>query len=150
MKGLEIRQFRLEDTDAVLNVWRACGVLERDRRPRITIQKKLAHSPESFFIGVLSGEVVATVLVGYDGLRGWIYRLAVRPALQRKGIGRRMVEHAEAWLRGQGCIRVKLQVEPGGPEAVAFYRRLGYEVQELIDMSKWLEAEDGSTAAENA
>ena len=142
MKGIEIRQFVIEDTDAVLEVWSLAGMTTPERNPRADIQKKLRHSPESFFVGVLEGKVVATVMVGYDGHRGWIYSLAVRPDLQRKGIGRQMMEEAENWLRQHGCPRVKLQVDEARGDVAGVCRKLGYEVQPLVSMAKWFRVSD--------
>ncbi len=142
MKGIEIRPFVIEDTDAVLAVWSLAGMTTPHRNPRSDIQKKLRHSPESFFVGTLEGKVVATVMVGYDGHRGWIYSLAVTPDLQRKGIGSQMMEHAESWLRQQGCPRAKLQVDEARGDVTGFYRQLGYEVQPLVSMAKWFRVSD--------
>ena len=142
MKGIEIRQFVIEDTDGVLVVWSLAGMTTPERNPRADIQKKLRHSPESFFVGTLEGKVVATVMVGYDGHRGWIYSLAVTPDLQRKGIGSQMMEEAENWLRQHGCTRAKLQVDEARGDVTGFYRKLGYEVQPLVSMAKWFRASD--------
>jgi ribosomal protein S18 acetylase RimI-like enzyme len=136
MKGLSIAPFVIEDTDAVLDVWQQTGLPGARVNPRAAIQKKLKFQPESFFVGRLDGKLVTTVMAGYDGHRGWLYMLAVLPAYQRRGIGSAMAEHAENWLRQLGCTRVKLQVEPGKPGPVEFYRRLGYETQQLLDMVK--------------
>ena len=142
MKGIEIRPFVIEDTDAVLEVWNLAGMTTPDRNPRSDIQKKLRHSPESFFVGTLEGKVVATVMVGYDGHRGWIYSLAVTPDLQRKGLGTQMMERAESWLRQQGCTRAKLQVDEARGDVTGFYRKHGYEVQPLVSMAKWFRVSD--------
>ncbi len=142
MKGLEIRAFVIEDTDAVLDVWGQAGMTAPNRNPRSDIQKKLRHSPESFFVGKVEGKVVATVMVGYDGHRGWIYKLAVMPDQQRKGIGTRMMEHAENWLRQQGCLRVKLEVQQDRAAVTQFYEKLGYDVRPLISMAKWFRVSD--------
>jgi ribosomal protein S18 acetylase RimI-like enzyme len=151
MKGLVIRPFKIEDTDGVLAVWASAGIPPDGRNQRADIQKKLRHSPDSFFIGVFEGTVAAAVIAGYDGHRGWIYRLAVRPEFQRRGIGSAMVEHAESWLRQQGCPKMKLQIEPGRADVVEFYRKLGFETQELIDMSKpFRTAVDQAAAEERA
>ncbi|UCG43691.1 MAG: GNAT family acetyltransferase [candidate division WOR-3 bacterium] len=138
MKGLEIAPFLMEHREALLALWQACGILAWDPAPKTTIHKKVSHSPEGFLIGMTEGNLVASLIVGYDGLRGWLYRLAVLPGYRHRGIARALVEHAENWLRDQGCVRVKLQVEPRGQDAVGFYRELGYEQQELLDMHKWL------------
>jgi len=142
LKGIEIRPFVIEDTDAVLEVWSLAGMTTPERNPRADIQKKLRHSPESFFVGVLEGRVVATVMVGYDGHRGWIYSLAVKPDLQRKGIGSQMMEHVENWLRQHGCPRAKLQIDEARSDVAGFYEKLGYEVQPLVSMAKWFRASD--------
>jgi GNAT superfamily N-acetyltransferase len=91
---------------------------------------------------VFEGKVVATAIVGYDGHRGWIYKLAVRPDLQGKGIGTQMMEQAESWLRQQGCLRVKLQIDEARGGVAGFYKNLGYEVQPLISMGKWFRTSD--------
>jgi ribosomal protein S18 acetylase RimI-like enzyme len=137
LKGLTVRRFAIEDTDAVLAVWEATGLLRANPNPRTDIQKKLRHSPDSFFVGLYGGVIAATVMAGYDGHRGWVYRLAVLPDCQRRGIGTAMVEHAESWLRDQGCPRMKLQVDPDRAGVVEFYRKLGFERQELVSMAKW-------------
>jgi ribosomal protein S18 acetylase RimI-like enzyme len=142
LKGVDIRPFVIEDTDQVLEVWSLAGMTTPERNPRADIQKKLRHSPESCFVGVLEGKVVATVMVGYDGHRGWIYSLAVRPDLHRKGIGTQMMEHAESTLRQQGCPRAKLQVDEARGDVTGFYRKLGYEVQALVSMAKWFRVSD--------
>ena len=142
MKGIGIRPFVIEDTDGVLDVWSLAGMTTPERNPRADIQKKLRHSPESFFVGTFEGKVVATVMVGYDGHRGWIYSLAVRPDLQRKGIGSQMMEHAENCLRQHGCPRAKLQIDEARSDVAGFYKKLGYEVQPLVSMAKWFRVSD--------
>jgi ribosomal protein S18 acetylase RimI-like enzyme len=141
MKGVEFRRFRMEDTEGLLALWRDGGIAAREEHPRRTIQKKMNHSPEAFWVAVSDGRVVGSVIAGYDGVRGWLYRLAVSTGYRRRGIGRALVERAEAWLRELGCAKVKLQIEPGDAAAVEFYRKLGYEVQQLVDMSRWLASE---------
>jgi GNAT superfamily N-acetyltransferase len=92
--------------------------------------------------GCFEGKVAATVMVGYDGHRGWIYSLAVRPVLQRKGIGGQMMEQAENWLRQHGCPRAKLQIDEARSDVAGFYKKLGYEVQPLVSMAKWFRVSD--------
>ena len=137
MSGLTKKQVWVDrNLSAVL------GVPEGEQVSYSEIQKKLRHSPHSFFVGTLEDRVVSTVMVGYDGHRGWVYLLAVRPEVQRKGIGRQMMEHAENWLREHGCVKVKLQVEESRGDVTGFYRKLGYEVQPLVSMGKWFRASE--------
>ena len=146
MKGVELRCFRMEDTEGLLALWRECGIAVREDRPRLTIQKKMNHSPEAFWVACVEGRVVASLMAGYDGVRGWLYRLAVLPDFRSRGVGRALVDKAESWLRELGCPKVKLQVEPGDEGPIEFYRRLGYERRDLVDMSRLLASERGGPA----
>lgn len=75
---------------------------------------------------------------GYDGHRGWLYTVAVRPDVQRRGIGRALVQRAEESLAALGCPKVNLQVMTSNAAVVGFYERLGYGVEERISMGKSL------------
>ncbi len=77
-------------------------------------------------------------MVGYDGHRGWINYLAVDPDYRKRGLGRALMVEAELRLLREGCPKVNLQVRATNPEVVAFYRRLGYEIEERVGMGKRL------------
>jgi len=106
--------------------------------PEAVIRRKLGVQRELFLVGELTGKVVATVLAGFDGVRGWIHHLAVAPSLRRRGIATRMMREAESGLAKLGCPKINLQVRPGSTGVVAFYRTLGYEVEERVSMGKRL------------
>ncbi len=91
-----------------------------------------------FFVAVLGDRVVGTVMAGYDGHRGWVYRLAVSPEQRGKGIAGRLVRRAESALAALGCGKVNLQVRAGNEAVVGFYRSLGYEVEERVSLGKEL------------
>jgi hypothetical protein len=80
--------------------------------------------------------VVGTVVAGYDGHRGWLYRVAVDPRVQRRGLGTALVQHAEAALAALGCPKINLQVRTSNVAVIAFYRKLGWEVEELVSLGK--------------
>jgi ribosomal protein S18 acetylase RimI-like enzyme len=75
---------------------------------------------------------------GYDGHRGWVYSLAVRPDLRRRGVGTALMRHVERALADLGCPKVNLQVLASNAATVAFYRGLGYDVEERLSMGKVL------------
>ena len=89
-------------------------------------------------VGEWQGRIVATVMAGFDGHRGWLYRIAVDTAVRRHGFGRQMVEVAERKLSELGCTKINLMVRQTNRQVVAFYHSLGYEVEELIHMGKRL------------
>jgi ribosomal protein S18 acetylase RimI-like enzyme len=78
--------------------------------PNRDIRRKLEVWPEMFLVGLSAGQIIATVMAGYDGHRGWINYLAVHPNHQRSRIGSRMMNEAEICLRAAGCPKINLQV----------------------------------------
>ncbi len=139
-KSLLIRRFRKGDSREVSSLWRL--VFPDDppwNSPDAIIRRKLAVQPDLFWVGVLKEQIVATVMAGYDGNRGWIYHLAVTPELQGRGFGRAMMAEAERHLRSLGCPKVNLQVRASNAGVVAFYQALGYFSEERISMGKRLE-----------
>jgi ribosomal protein S18 acetylase RimI-like enzyme len=141
---IAIRVFEERDTDDVLALWMDCFPEYRDptrpqRNPRRSIENKLAMQPELFFVGVVDGRIAATVMVGYDGHRGWMYSLAVAAPLRGNGYARALVQHAERALAALGCPKLNLQVMANKPEVQNFYAKLGYQADEVISMGKRLE-----------
>jgi ribosomal protein S18 acetylase RimI-like enzyme len=83
-------------------------------------------------------DVAATVMVGHDGHRGWVYYLAVEPSKRHRGLGRRMMQEAEDWLRARGAVKLNLMVRHSNIAALGFYQRLGYEDAEVTVLARWL------------
>ena len=92
-----------------------------------------------FLVGPVGSTLVATVMAGYDGHRGWINYLAVAADSQRRGFGRRLMDEAEARLREMGCPKINLQVRNSNAGVVEFYRAIGYSVDDVLSMGKRLE-----------
>lgn len=124
--SIGIRPFRIGDTDAVVSLWQEVGLTRPWNDPYQDIRRKLTVHPELFFVAE-DGEIVGTVMAGYDGHRGWLYYLASSPSRRGEGIGRRLVEAAEAALLAMGCPKVQLMVRPENGVAQGFYQQLGYE-----------------------
>ncbi len=134
-----IRPYQPEDESAVVALWTRCGLTRPWNDPHKDIRRKLQVRPDFFLVGVLDKRVVATVMVGYDGHRGWIYYLGVAPEHRHKGYGRSLMEQAECLLREENCAKINLLVRTGNEQAIGFYRRLGYAVDEVLSMGKRLE-----------
>src|SRR5512132_962748 len=103
------------------------------------IERKLKVNPEWFLVGIMDGRVVAAVMAGYEGHRGWINYLAVAPEVQRQGLGRQMMAQAEKRLREHGCPKINLQVRTSNTGVIAFYERLGYKSDDVVSLGKRLE-----------
>lgn len=145
---MDIRPFNEADEAAVIDLWHRCGLTRPWNDPARDIRRKLRVRPELFLVGVIGGEVVATVMAGYDGHRGWINYLGVDPKRQQQGLGRAIMAEAERLLAEAGCPKINLQVRTSNVAAIEFYRRLGYAIDDVISLGKRLERDepDASTA----
>lgn len=120
-------------------LWRA--VFPEDpphSRAAIAIPQKLAVQRELFLVAVEGGRVLGTILAGYDGHRGWLYKLAVHPNARRCGIGTKLVHAAEKKLAARGCTKLNLQVRAGNDEATRFWTLMGYAQEPRISMGRSL------------
>ncbi len=136
---MQIRPFDPQDEAAVIALWQRCGLTTPQNNPGKDIRRKLKVSPGMFLVGLVEGTIVATVMAGYEGHRGWINYLAVSPEYQRHGYGRVMMAEAERVLLEAGCPKVNLQVRSTNLGVIEFYRRIGYAVEDRVSMGKRLE-----------
>ena len=136
---IEIRPFLPgDDENAVIALWQECGLTRPHNDPRRDIRRKLLVQGELFLVGLREGRLVASVMAGYDGHRGWLNYLAVHPSCRRQGLGRKLVEEAEARLRTLGCAKINLQVRDDNTQALDFYRRIGFLSDPVVCLGKRL------------
>ena len=133
-----IRAFEAADAAAVIELWRVCGLVRPWNDPATDIERKVADSGELFLVAASGEGVAGCVMAGYDGHRGWLNYLAVDPAQQRSGLGRRLVEAAEDRLRALGCAKVNLQIRDDNAVARGFYEALGYREDPVVSYGKRL------------
>jgi len=136
---LTIRSFAEGDADAVIDVWHRSGLARDWNDPRKDIARKMKVRPDLFLVGVCEGRVVATVMAGYEGHRGWINYLGVLPEFQRRGFATELMAEAERRLRLEGCAKINLQIRATNSEAVAFYRKIGFRQDPVFSFGKRLE-----------
>lgn len=121
----------------VIQLWETVfGYEAAHNIPSLAIDKKLAMQDGLFFVALVDGAVVGTVLAGYDGHRGWLYSVAVHPSQRKKGLGAALVRLAEQALIARGCMKINLQVVSGNEAVTAFYASLGYAVEKRVSMGK--------------
>jgi ribosomal protein S18 acetylase RimI-like enzyme len=126
------------DDAEVIALWQACGLRRSWNDPHLDISRKQAGDDGLFLVAEMAGAVVGSLMAGYDGHRGSINYVGVLPSHRKVGIGRAMMLEAERLLVERGCPKINLQIRTDNLEAVEFYRRLGYETFEVVDMGKRL------------
>lgn len=132
--ALEIIKYTPNHQEAVIDLWRKCGLVVPQNDPVEDIRKKLGFQPDLFLIALLDGTVVGSVMVGYEGHRGWLNYLAVLPGHQRKGYGKKLVEKAVEELRTLGCLKINVQIRRSNISAVEFYKRLGFKDDDVVSL----------------
>ncbi len=101
--------------------------------------RKISLDPSGLLVLEDDNQLIGAVMVGYDGHRGWVNYLAVHPDRRGRGLGRVLMAAAEQRLVQIGCPKVNLQVRASNQEALAFYRRIGYSLDDVVSMGRRLE-----------
>ncbi len=136
--SVEIRDYHCDDEESLMKLRQRCGLTRPWNNPQLDIARKLEGQPDWLLVAVMDDRIVASVMVGYDGHRGWIHYLAVAPEQQRAGIGQAMMAEGEHRLRAIGCPKINLQVRADNTEAVAFYRSIGFQQDNVLSFGKRL------------
>ena len=139
---MQIREFIEKDTKAVIALWVRCRLVVPSNNPQKDIERKLEVDRDLFLVGTLENKIVATVMGGYDGHRGWINYLAVDPDYRNNGYGRLIMEEVEQRIRAKGCSKINLQVRTTNKAVIEFYQSLGYSDDHVIGLGKRIEEDD--------
>lgn len=141
---MNVRHFDEADRGSVIALWKACGLTRAWNDPDADIDHKLTLDDGGFFVAATNGQLVASVMAGYDGHRGWINYLAVDPSCRGDGVGRLVMDHAEQHLIASGCPKINLQIRAESSGAIQFYERLGFAVDDVVSMGKRLVQDDST------
>jgi ribosomal protein S18 acetylase RimI-like enzyme len=129
---------RPDDQAAIVALWEACGLTRPWNDPARDYALALETATSTILAGWGADHVVASVMVGFEGHRGWVYYLAVSPERRRKGHGVAMMRAAEDWLQGQGAPKIQLMVREDNLPTLAFYEALGFERQKVVTLGRFL------------
>ena len=134
----------IEDNDvaSVIALWQRCGSTRPWNDPAADIALARREANSTVLLGRSGGALVASVLVGHDGHRGWVYYVTVHPDRRHEGFGRAIMDAAEGWLRARGIAKLQLMVRKDNTKVHAFYRSVGYYNQETVTFAKWLDGRD--------
>ena len=139
MNQCTVRSYRPDDRESLVSLWDRVFPDDPHRNaPDRMIENKLRVQPELLLVAEDDGSLVGAVMAGFDGTRGWMYHLAVAPERRSQGIGTALMRAAEEGLRELGCPKINLQVRATNDGVIAFYRSLGYEVEERVSLAKVL------------
>jgi ribosomal protein S18 acetylase RimI-like enzyme len=135
---MNIRLFQETDTENLVALWQACGLTVPWNDPRKDIARKLQVGREFFLVGELNGRLIASVMGGYEGHRGWVNYLAVHPDFQGLGYGRAIMTAVEEKLLAAGCPKINLQVRESNDGVIQFYETIGYKNDHVVSLGKRL------------
>ncbi|MGZ9221283.1 MAG: GNAT family N-acetyltransferase [Anaerolineales bacterium] len=126
----QIREFHFpEDYNSILHLWQSIekGVHVGRSDTPAEIEKKIGRDPDLFLVAELDGDIIGSVIGGFDGRRGLIYHLAVAAATRGMGIGSRLMAEVESRLRAKGCLKCYLLVTQDNAEVGRYYQRQGWQ-----------------------
>ncbi len=130
---LTIRAARESDAAAVVGLWRALDDVVRSVTDDVaTVGRLLERDPEALLLAEVDGRVVGSLIVGWDGWRGNLYRLVVAHDHRRRGTAAALVAEAERHLRSNGCRRVAAAVVLTEAPAVGFWTDVGYTIGDQV------------------
>ena len=135
--AIEISPYDANDESEVIALWNACGLITPANDPQMDINRKLEVDRDLFLVGRNKSAVVATVMGGYEGHRGWINYLAVAPGERRQGYGQKMMAAVEGLIEKKAALRSIYKFVRPMKTSSSFIKR---SVIELMMSSDWLSA----------
>ena len=137
--SLLIRPFTEGDEEVLVSLWNICKLIVPWNITYKDIARKLKVQAELFLVGYLEDKLIASVMAGYDGHRGWINYFAVNPEFQSRGYGKQLMDNVENRLRELGCPKINLQIREGNDKVFSYYQKLGFVEEKRTNMGKRLE-----------
>lgn len=134
----EVRPYNSKDEQQVIELWTACELIVPWNNPKLDIERKLKVNPELFLVGELKNNVIASVMGGYEGHRGWINYLAVLPEYRGNGFAKKIMTIVEQKLKDIGCPKINLQIRSNNEDVIRFYEKIGYYDEHMTSMGKRL------------
>lgn len=148
--SMHVREYRSKDQAELIALWKVNGLTRPWNDPATDITLAVQARESTLLVGLKNGVIMASVMIGFDGHRGWVYYLCVDAAYRGRGHGRELMIEAEEWLRDRKAPKIQLMVRSDNANAEKFYPELGYEVQAVTVLGKRLDEDAGRTEVQNA
>lgn len=136
---MHIRPMKDDELETVVDLWKACNLTKPHNNPHDDIALARAKPSSEILVGLAQDKIIASVMVGHDGHRGWVYYVSASPEVRHQGIGKQIMEAAEGWLRDQGIWKLNLMIRTDNVQVQNFYSSIGYDSEDRAVMAKWLD-----------
>ena len=130
------------DGEAIVALWQDCELTRPWNDPAADFRQAIDGTTSDVLFLLGEGEPLATIMVGFDGHRGWVYYLGVSPQHRQNGLGRMMMQAAEDWLRERDAPKIQFMVRDNNDAALGFYQALGYAKQPVVTMGRRLDQQE--------
>lgn len=134
-----IRSATAADIEPVLSFWIDATTEPSTTDDVASVGRLLEHAPDALVLAVEQDAIVGTVIVGWDGWRGTLYRLAVAPSHRRTGVATALVDEAQRRLRALGAQRLHLIVAHDQEGARSFWSSANYASTDQVRFVKVLD-----------
>ncbi|MGH6892111.1 MAG: GNAT family acetyltransferase [Dongiaceae bacterium] len=142
MAAMIVRPYAASDFDALVKLWDATGISAPYNDFSTEVPRMEATENCQLYVGCVDERLIASIMVGHEGYRGWVYKLTVEPRYRSKGYGRDLMLQAERWLVARGVPKCNLMIRDTNPKVREFYERLGYGAAGFVVMERWLRLEE--------
>ncbi|MBL4784925.1 MAG: GNAT family acetyltransferase [Cohaesibacteraceae bacterium] len=132
------------DIPEIIALWKLCGLIRPWNDPDRDINMALSTASSTILAARKNStaEIISSVMVGYDGHRGYVYYVCVHPDEQSKGYGRKVMQAATTWLLEQGVWKLQLLVRGSNLGVVEFYKSIGFDQSDCVLLEKWIDPDD--------
>jgi ribosomal protein S18 acetylase RimI-like enzyme len=137
--GVRIEPATAADRAEAVALWQAAGLTRPWNDPGADFNLALSNPTSVILLARDNAALIGSVMVGFDGHRGWVYYLAVDPGCLKSGTGRMLMKASEDWLAQLGCPRIRLMVRTDNLTALGFYKAIGYEDQDVVTLGRTLD-----------
>jgi len=136
--AVQIRAFEGSDQERLVQLWHDCDLTRPWNNPEDDIRQCLENPSSELLVAAAEDTLCGSVMIGCDGHRGWVYYLAVDPQYRHQGIGRTLMDHAEAWMRARQVPKIQAMIRHDNLAVRGFYGRLNYRDGDVQLVQKWL------------